>query len=64
MNTEVLRSELFEDLCAIPLLDSHTHLVGGRLGARGLHDVLLYHMGITDLHRPLRRGLSDRCAVG
>lgn len=39
-----------EALAEIPMLDPHTHLVGGRLGARGLHDVLLYHMVITDLH--------------
>lgn len=35
---------------ALPILDIHTHLVGGRLGARGLHDVLLYHMVISDLY--------------
>src|SRR5215472_15764368 len=33
-----------------PVLDIHTHLVGGKLGARGLHDVLLYHMVISDLY--------------
>src|SRR5262245_24012193 len=32
------------------MLDIHTHLVGGRLGARGLHDVLLYHMVVSDLY--------------
>src|SRR5438445_6078746 len=37
-------------LSEIPMLDIHTHLVGGRLGARGLHDVLLYHMVISDLY--------------
>src|SRR5438067_1668067 len=37
-------------LAEIPVLDVHTHLVGGRLGARGLHDVLLYHMVISDLY--------------
>ena len=36
-------------LAEIPMLDIHTHLVGGRLGARGLHDVLLYHMVVSDL---------------
>src|SRR3970040_797927 len=45
-----LASELFEDLCAIPLLDAHTHLVGGKLGARGSHDILLYHMAVSDLY--------------
>src|SRR4051812_36487309 len=37
-------------LAEIPILDVHTHLVGGRLGARGLHDVLLYHMVVSDLY--------------
>jgi len=39
-----------EALGHIPVLDIHTHLVGGRLGARGLHDILLYHMVVTDLY--------------
>lgn len=43
-------TELEEALAEIPVLDIHTHLVGGRLGARGLHDVLLYHMVVTDLY--------------
>src|SRR5678816_2740934 len=37
-------------LAELPSLDIHTHLVGGRLGARGLHDVLLYHMVVSDLY--------------
>jgi glucuronate isomerase len=37
-------------LATLPMLDIHTHLVGGRLGARGLHDVLLYHMVVSDLY--------------
>ena len=37
-------------LAEVPMLDVHTHLVGGRLGARGLHDILLYHMVISDLY--------------
>lgn len=41
---------LEEALTQLPMLDIHTHLVGGRLGARGLHDVLLYHMVISDLY--------------
>jgi glucuronate isomerase len=50
MTTETLARELEQDLAAVPVLDVHTHLVGGRLGARGLHDVLLYHMVISDLY--------------
>ena len=37
-------------LSEVPMIDVHTHLVGGRLGARGLHDVLLYHMVVSDLY--------------
>ncbi len=38
------------ELGEIPILDAHTHLVGGKLAARGLHDVLLYHMVVSDLY--------------
>src|ERR1043165_8647125 len=48
MNTKTKMLE--EALAEIPVLDIHTHLVGGRLGARGLHDVLLYHMVVSDLY--------------
>jgi hypothetical protein len=41
---------LEEDLANVPILDIHTHLVGGRLAARGVHDVLLYHMVVSDLY--------------
>ncbi|MDR3688892.1 MAG: hypothetical protein P4L46_05895 [Fimbriimonas sp.] len=39
-----------EALAEVPVLDVHTHLVGGKLGARGLHDILLYHMVVSDLY--------------
>ena len=42
--------ELEAGLAELPMLDIHTHLVGGKLGARGLHDILLYHMVISDLY--------------
>ena len=45
-NIEYLRERLAE----LPMMDAHTHLVGGHLGARGLHDILLYHMAISDLY--------------
>ena len=45
-----LRAQLGEGLQATPMLDAHTHLTGGKLGARGLHDVLLYHMVVSDLY--------------
>ena len=37
-------------LAELPILDIHTHLVGGKLAARGLHDILLYHMVVSDLY--------------
>ena len=42
--------QVYEGLAEIPVFDIHTHLIGGKLGARGLHDILLYHMVITDLY--------------
>jgi hypothetical protein len=50
MSTTALARDLEEALAEVPVLDIHTHLVGGRLGARGLHDVLLYHMVVSDLY--------------
>ena len=41
---------LDEALAALPVMDAHTHLCGPHLGARGLHDLLLYHMLISDLY--------------
>ena len=43
-------ADLEQALAELPLFDAHTHLVGGRLGARGLHDILLYHMAVSDLY--------------
>jgi len=42
--------DLEQALAELPRFDVHTHLVGGRLGARGLHDLLLYHMVVSDLY--------------
>jgi hypothetical protein len=38
-----------EGLAEIPLLDVHTHLDAAHLAARGLDDVLLYHMVVSEL---------------
>lgn len=43
-------AELEEALAELPMFDVHTHLVGGKLSARGLHDILLYHMVVSDLY--------------
>ncbi len=44
-------------LRGIPLLDAHTHLDASHLSARGLHDILLYHMVVSDL---VSAGCPDR----
>jgi hypothetical protein len=50
MQIHLLEREMEEGLKQIPVIDVHTHLCGGKLGAQGLHDVLLYHMVISDLY--------------
>jgi hypothetical protein len=45
-----LVNELEDALAELPMFDVHTHLVGGHLGARGLHDIMLYHMVVSDLY--------------
>jgi hypothetical protein len=45
-----MQSELESALADLPILDIHTHLVGGKLAARGLHDILLYHMVVSDFY--------------
>ena len=50
MSVQQLAAAMEETLAEVPILDPHTHLVGGKLGARGLQDILLYHMVISDLY--------------
>ncbi len=50
MNDQTLVADLERAIAELPSFDVHTHLVGGRLGARGLHDILLYHMAVSDLY--------------
>lgn len=50
MGVRHIAGKLEAALAEVPLLDAHTHLTSGKLGARGLHDVLLYHMVISDLY--------------
>jgi hypothetical protein len=40
---------LSEGLGHVPLIDAHTHLDASHLAARGLDDVLLYHMVVSEL---------------
>jgi glucuronate isomerase len=50
VSSTTLAEDLEQALAEVPMLDVHTHLIGGQLGARGLEDLLLYHMVISDLH--------------
>ena len=62
MDATRLREEVWDGLSGIPLLDVHTHLDAAHLGARGLHDVLLYHMVVSELGSagcPSRARLSE-----
>ena len=49
-DNQVLAGELEEALAELPMLDAHTHLTGGKMAAQGLHDILLYHMVVSDLY--------------
>mgnify|MGYP004707330067 CR=1 FL=1 len=42
--------ELDGALADVPMYDVHTHLTSDDLNARGLHDILLYHMIVSDLY--------------
>jgi glucuronate isomerase len=42
--------EIEEALSEQPMLDVHTHVDAAHLTARGLHDILLYHMVLSDLY--------------
>lgn len=49
-DVQSLASDLEAALAELPMFDVHTHLVGNHLGARGLHDIMLYHMVVSDLY--------------
>jgi len=49
-NVQKLAGKLEEALSEQPMLDAHTHLDATHLTARGLHDLLLYHMVVSDLY--------------
>ena len=57
MEPTTLRRDIESSLSEIPVLDVHTHLDAAHLSARGLHDILLYHMVISDL---VSAGCPDR----
>ncbi|HUW60973.1 MAG TPA: hypothetical protein VMZ06_08205 [Candidatus Bathyarchaeia archaeon] len=45
-----IRIDLETALAALPWVDVHTHIDAAHLSARGLDDILLYHMSISDLY--------------
>lgn len=44
------KQKVFAELSNLPIIDIHTHIDTAHLSARGLHDILLYHMVISDLY--------------
>ncbi|MCL1855328.1 MAG: hypothetical protein FWF86_06300 [Clostridia bacterium] len=48
--TQVRREEVLKGILTLPALDAHTHVDARHLTARGLHDVLLYHMIVSELY--------------
>ena len=57
MDLTALAAEIDGSLKQGPMLDVHTHLDATHLAARGLHDILLYHMVVSDL---VSAGCPDR----
>jgi hypothetical protein len=57
MDITTLSRDIEGSLASIPLLDAHTHLDATHLAARGLHDIMLYHMVVSDL---VSAGCPDR----
>lgn len=45
-----LKERLFKDIWALPTRDVHTHITASHPVARGLHDIILYHMIISELY--------------
>jgi hypothetical protein len=57
MDNAILRRDLEKALGTVPMFDVHTHLDATHLAARGLHDIMLYHMVVSDL---VSAGCPDR----
>ena len=50
MMSELKYREFYEETLKLPVFDAHTHVDAEHLAARGLHDILLYHMIVTELY--------------
>ena len=57
MDHTTLSRDIESSLASQPMLDAHTHLDAVHPCARGLHDILLYHMVVSDL---VSAGCPDR----
>jgi hypothetical protein len=49
VSSRTLTGDMEESLSDLRILDIHTHLEGGHLDVRRLHDVLLHHIAVSDL---------------
>jgi glucuronate isomerase len=47
---DLIYKDLYDEIMKLPVFDAHTHVDADHLAARGLHDILLYHMLITELY--------------
>lgn len=50
MQTEMTTHTIEEILHSFPWMDPHTHIDAAHLSARGLDDIVLYHMCVSDLY--------------
>ena len=53
---------LTKQIDEIEAIDAHTHINSSHMAARGLHDIMLYHMIVSDLYSagcPSGQRLSD-----
>ena len=48
--SDLLEQRIFKNIKGIPAIDVHTHIDLSHLCARGLHDIILYHMAVSDLY--------------
>ena len=62
MKAVITEQKIRARIADIPVIDVHTHLNASHLSARGLDDIMLYHMVITELYSagcPSGRRLSE-----
>ena len=45
-----MKNQILNELNKLKIYDTHTHLTAAHMAARGLHDVMLYHMMVSELY--------------